>query len=54
MTEMNTAWTAASEDMYKATQDAGQQPGADGGQQQQQQQGSGSENVTDAEFEEVK
>jgi molecular chaperone DnaK len=51
MAEMNTAWTAASEDMYKATQ--GQQPGADGGQQQQQQSG-GSENVTDAEFEEVK
>jgi molecular chaperone DnaK len=51
MTEMNTAWTAASEDMYKATQEGGQQPGADGGQQQQ---GGGSENVTDAEFEEVK
>jgi molecular chaperone DnaK len=55
MTEINTAWTAASEDMYKATQEAGGQPGGDGqGQQQQQQQGGGSENVTDAEFEEVK
>ena len=28
--ELNTAWTAASEDMYKAAADAGQQPGADG------------------------
>jgi molecular chaperone DnaK len=50
MTELNAAWTAASEDMYKATEN--------GGQQQQQgdngQQGSGTENVTDAEFEEVK
>ncbi|RYY96147.1 MAG: molecular chaperone DnaK [Chitinophagaceae bacterium] len=50
MAEMNAAWTAASEDMYKASEGAGQ-PGA--GPQQQQQQG-GSENVTDAEFEEVK
>lgn len=48
---LNEAWTAASEDMYKATQDgAGAQPSADAGQQQ----GGGSENVTDAEFEEVK
>jgi molecular chaperone DnaK len=51
---MNAAWTAASEDMYKATQDAGgAQPGADGGQQQQPGSG-GAENVTDAEYEEVK
>jgi molecular chaperone DnaK len=58
VTELNTAWTAASEDMYKATQGAGQQPGGDGNGfqdgQQQQQQSDGSENVTDAEFEEVK
>ena len=49
---LNEAWTAASEDMYKATQDGGaaQQPGQDAGGQQ----GGGSENVTDAEFEEVK
>jgi molecular chaperone DnaK len=49
MAEMNTAWTAASEDMYKATQEGGAQPesNADGS-------GSGAENVTDAEFEEVK
>jgi molecular chaperone DnaK len=56
--EMNTAWTAASEEMYKATQ--GAQPGAEGtqdagGEQQQGNTGgNGSENVTDAEFEEVK
>ena len=49
--EMNTAWTAASEDMYKATQEAGAQNPADG---QQQNDSAGSENVTDAEFEEVK
>jgi len=49
--EMNNAWTAASEEMYKATQQAGGQPGAEAGGQQQN---SGGENVTDAEFEEVK
>ncbi len=60
MTEMNTAWTAASEEMYKATQGAGAEGGAPNGdgQQQQggngQQEGQGAENVTDAEFEEVK
>jgi molecular chaperone DnaK len=54
VTEMNNAWTAASEEMYKATQ-GGAQPGADGsGAQQEQPQGGSSENVTDAEFEEVK
>jgi hypothetical protein len=37
--------------MYKATQDAGAQNSGDG---QQQNASSGSENVTDAEFEEVK
>ena len=57
--EMNTAWTAASEEIYKATQGAGpgdQQPGGDGAGPQANaggQQG-GSEPVTDAEFEEVK
>ncbi|MCU7551574.1 molecular chaperone DnaK [Chitinophagaceae bacterium LB-8] len=51
--EMNNAWTAASEEIYKATQQAGGEPGAEGGQQQNA--GStGSENVTDAEYEEVK
>ncbi|RPD51495.1 molecular chaperone DnaK [Paracnuella aquatica] len=54
VTAVNAAWTAASEDMYKATQDAGgAQPGADAGQQQQPG-GGGAENVTDAEYEEVK
>ena len=55
--EMNTAWTAASEELYKATQEAGGNPGA-GGQpgpdgQPHQEQPAG-DNVTDAEFEEVK
>lgn len=54
VTEMNNAWTAASEEMYKATQ-GGAQPGPGAaGEQQGQQQGGSSENVTDAEFEEVK
>ena len=56
--EMNTAWTAASEEMYKATQASGQQPGGDQGpgqgQGSQQQSAGGSADVTDAEFEEVK
>ena len=56
--EMNTAWTAASEEMYKATQDAGTEGSAPNGDGQQQQGGQeqtqGTENVTDAEFEEVK
>jgi molecular chaperone DnaK len=50
--ELNDAWMAASQDMYNSTQgtpDAeAQQPGADAGAQ------AGAENVTDAEFEEVK
>jgi molecular chaperone DnaK len=58
-TEMNNAWTAASEELYKATQGAeaggGEQPGAGGANQQQGgNNGGGGENVTDAEFEEVK
>lgn len=55
MAEMNTAWTAASEDMYKATQEAGgAQPNADGSQQQAGGQQGGSDTVEDAQFEEVK
>jgi len=57
LAEMNTAWTAASEEIYKAQQAEGTQPGTgpDGGPQQQQpNNGGGSENVTDAEYEEVK
>lgn len=52
-TELNNAWTAASQDMYNASQQGGapagdEQPKSDAGA------GSSSENVTDAEFEEVK
>ena len=55
LTDMNTAWTAASEDMYKATQDAGSQPGGNGQQGNPNPNGGGqAETVTDAEFEEVK
>lgn len=56
--ELNTAWTAASEELYKASQganegNAGPQP--DGNGQQHNQEGQGSaDTVTDAEFEEVK
>jgi molecular chaperone DnaK len=54
VTELNNAWTAASEEMYKATQGEGQ-PGAQPGAEQQQEGGSNAgENVTDAEYEEVK
>jgi molecular chaperone DnaK len=48
--ELNDAWMAASQDMYNATQGQAQ-PGAEG---QSQGPAQGSENVTDAEFEEVK
>jgi molecular chaperone DnaK len=61
MAEMNTAWTAASEDMYKATQEGagaqgGAQPGSDmgGHEQQQQPSGNGESKVEDVPFEEVK
>jgi molecular chaperone DnaK len=50
LTTINSAWSAASEDMYKASQEAGSAPGADAS--------SGSANagqeVTDVDFEEVK
>ena len=54
--EINTAWTAASEEMYKATQGAGAQPGAQASANAEGQTNSdkNAENVTDAEFEEVK
>jgi molecular chaperone DnaK len=54
MAELNAAWTAASEDMYKATQgDGGAQAGAE---QAQQPEGAtaGADNVTDVPYEEVK
>ncbi|HMU47297.1 MAG TPA: molecular chaperone DnaK [Chitinophagaceae bacterium] len=59
MQALNTAWTAASEDMYKATQgnaEGGAQPGADGAGQQtaDANAGAGGDNVTDVPYEEVK
>jgi molecular chaperone DnaK len=54
--EMNNAWTAASEEMYKATQATGNPSGTNGGSNQEGQPNNDktAENVTDAEFEEVK
>jgi molecular chaperone DnaK len=56
MEEMNAAWTAASEDMYKATQEGAgaqaAQPGPDAGANGQQQ--SSESKVEDVPFEEVK
>ena len=54
LTEMNAAWTVASEDMYKATQDAGGPQQQADGNAQHGAQANESEHVTDAEFEEVK
>ena len=58
MAEMNTAWTAASEEIYKAQAETGAQPGADAHAQANgnagAQNNAGGETVTDAEFEEVK
>lgn len=52
--ELNNAWTAASEEIYKATQGAGD-PQAGGAESNgAQAQSGGSENVQDAEYEEVK
>ena len=58
MTELNAAWTAASEDMYKNTQEGGApgaegQPGADAGQQTADAT-AGGDDVTDVPYEEVK
>src|SRR5690606_14221109 len=54
MNELNTAWTAASEEIYKASQgQQQQQPGADGTGQPNSN-SDGPDNVADAEFEEVK
>jgi molecular chaperone DnaK len=52
MAELNAAWTAASEDMYKNTQDGGAQPGAE--QASEPQQGNADSKVEDVPFEEVK
>lgn len=51
--ELNTAWTAASQDIYNATQQQGAEQPA-GGDGQQQTATSGSDNVTDVPYEEVK
>jgi len=56
--ELNNAWTAASEEMYKATQaqgaDGNGQANAGGASGQQSSEANPNDNVTDAEFEEVK
>jgi molecular chaperone DnaK len=52
--EMNAAWATASEDMYKDTQAGGEQPAGEQAAGAQSQGADASENVTDAEFEEVK
>jgi molecular chaperone DnaK len=52
--EMNAAWTAASEELYKATQEAQANGGNAGQHEQAQGSAAGNEGVTDAEFEEVK
>jgi molecular chaperone DnaK len=55
MTELNTAWQAASEDLYKAQQPQPGAPPTDGGGDANQQGGEGqNENVQDVPFEEVK
>ena len=52
--EMNAAWATASEDMYKDTQAGGEQPAGEQTTGAQPQGADAGENVTDAEFEEVK
>jgi molecular chaperone DnaK len=52
METLNTAWSAASEEIYKAGQDAGAAPDGDKGQQANA--GNGGDNVADADYEEVK
>ncbi len=54
LAEMNAAWTAASEEIYKAQQADAGNAGATGGQQREPQGATAGDNVTDAEFEEVK
>jgi molecular chaperone DnaK len=53
-TALNTAWTAASEELYKASQQAGQGPQAGGEGTGSQQAAPDSENVQDVPYEEVK
>jgi molecular chaperone DnaK len=60
MEKLNREWQAASEEMYKNTQQDGSQPGADSGassgqsSSDSQQQAKNNDNVTDVDFEEVK
>ncbi|CAN5557931.1 molecular chaperone DnaK [soil metagenome] len=54
MADMNTAWTAASEEIYKAQAEGGAQPGPDAGANGGGASNTANETVTDAEFEEVK
>jgi molecular chaperone DnaK len=54
MAEMNQAWTAASEELYKAQQATDAQNTSTNGQQQNTNSNSSGDTVTDAEFEEVK
>jgi molecular chaperone DnaK len=57
MANLNAIWQTASEEMYKNSAQAPPQGGPEGGQQQNQQQGSkgsGNDEVTDVDFEEVK
>lgn len=51
MATLNAAWTAASEDMYKSTQEGGAQPGPEGAAHTAD---AGADNVTDVPYEEVK
>jgi molecular chaperone DnaK len=58
-TELTNAWTAASEELYKASQESesAQQPGSNGGGEQPHTEGAGAasgDNVTDVPYEEVK
>ena len=50
MEKINTAWTAASEEMYKASQEKGDNSDADTGEKKED----SGDDVTDVEFEEVK
>lgn len=54
MATLNSAWTAASEEMYKATQGQPQDNANAGGADNNQSSGAGSQEATDVDFEEVK
>ena len=54
MEKLNAAWQAASEEIYKADEAAGGQPGAEGAPQNPGQQAGGDDEVQDVDFEEVK